>query len=48
MFGFFIIFFSEVVIKYSGNKLINDFVIIAIPIILLLTLYLFLLRKTSS
>ncbi len=47
MFGFFIIFFSEVVIKYSGNKLINDFAIIAIPIILLLTLYLFLLRKTS-
>tara|TARA_Y100001970_G_C14151047_1_gene812731 strand:- start:44 stop:1171 length:1128 start_codon:yes stop_codon:yes gene_type:complete len=47
IFGFFIIFFSEVIIKYSGNELINDFVIIAIPIILLLTLYLFLLRKTS-
>ena len=48
MFGFFIIFFSEVIIKYSGNKLINDFVIISIPIVLLLTLYIFLLRKTSS
>ena len=47
IFGFFIIFFSEVIIKYSGNELINDFVIIGFPIILLLTLYLFLLRKTN-
>ena len=47
IFGFFIIFFSEVIIKYSGNELINDFVIIGFPIVLLLTLYLFLLRKTN-
>ena len=47
MFGFLIIFFSEVVIKYSGNKLINDFIIIAIPIILLFIIYIFLLKKTN-
>tara|TARA_B100000035_G_C20962722_1_gene537300 strand:+ start:27 stop:1154 length:1128 start_codon:yes stop_codon:yes gene_type:complete len=47
IFGFFIIFFSEVIIKYSGNEFINDIVIITFPIILLLILYLYLLRKTS-
>ena len=47
MFGFFVIFFSEVIVKYSGDGFNNDFVIITIPIILFLTLYLFLLKKIN-
>ncbi len=47
MFGFLIIFFSEVTIKYSGNTTINDFMIIAIPITLLFIIYIFLFRKTN-
>ena len=47
MFGFFVIFFSEVIVKYSGVGFNNDFVIITIPIVLFLTLYLFLLKKIN-
>ncbi len=47
MFGFFVIFFSEVIVKYSGDGFNNDFVIITIPIVLFLTLYLFLLKKIN-
>ena len=47
MFGFFVIFFSEVIVKYSGDGFNNDFVIITIPIVLFLTLYLFLFKKIN-
>ena len=47
MFGFFVIFFSEVIVKYSGDGFNNDFIIITIPIVLFLTLYLFLLKKIN-
>ena len=47
MVGFFVIFFSEVIVKYSGDGFNNDFVIIAIPIVLFLTLYLFLFKKIN-
>ena len=47
MFGFFVIFFSEVIVKYSGDGFNNDFIITTIPIVLFLTLYLFLLKKIN-
>ena len=47
MLGFFVIFFSEVIVKYSGNKLSNDLIILIIPVLLLFTIYLFLLKKNN-
>ena len=48
MFGFFILFSSEILIKYTGNHLVQDIIILIIPNILFLLIYLFVLKKNYS
>ena len=45
VFGFIILFISEILIKYTGNNLTQDFIIIVFPIIIFLSVYLFILTK---
>ena len=45
IFGFFVIFFSEIMIKYSGENKIQDLIIFSTPILLFLTVYLLMLKK---
>ncbi len=44
-FGFFIIFFSEVMIKYSGIKMQYDIIILFFPVFLLLIIYTYFFKK---
>jgi len=48
IFGFSLLFVSEILIKYTGNNLIQDITIIIFPIIIFLIIYLFLLKKNYS
>tara|TARA_B100001250_G_scaffold361740_1_gene339977 strand:- start:3217 stop:4347 length:1131 start_codon:yes stop_codon:yes gene_type:complete len=45
IFGFVVIFFSEIMIKYSGINNIQDLIIFMSPILLFLIIYLFMLKK---
>ncbi len=46
--GFITLFISEILIKYTGNYLIQDIMILIFPITLFLFIYLFLLKKNYS
>jgi lipopolysaccharide export system permease protein len=48
LFGFSLLFVSEILIKYTGNSLIQDITILVFPIILFQLIYLFLLKKNYS
>ena len=48
IFGFLIIFFSEIMIKYTGVKIQYDFFILFFPFVLLLTIYLFIIKIVST
>ena len=48
IFGFSLLFVSEILIKYTGNNLIQDITIIIFPIIIFKIIYLFLLKKNYS
>jgi lipopolysaccharide export system permease protein len=48
IFGIITLFTSEILIKYTGNNLIHDILIIIFPIIIFLLLYLFVLKKNYS
>ncbi len=48
IFGFITLFISEILIKYTGNYLIQDIIILIFPITLFLIIYLFLLKKNYS
>ncbi len=43
--GFFVIFFSEISIKYVSASLLNNYFLISLPILFYLVTYLFVLRK---
>jgi len=45
IFGFIILFTSEILIKFTGNNLIQDIFILLFPIILFLSIYLFVYKK---
>ena len=45
VFGFIILFISEILIKYTGNNLTQDIIILIFPIIMFLLIYLFVLKK---
>ena len=48
IFGFLIIFFSEIMIKYTGVKIQYDFFILFFPFVLLLIIYLFIIKIVST
>jgi len=48
IFGFSLLFVSEILIKYTGNNLTQDITILIFPIILFQLIYLFLLKKNYS
>ena len=48
IFGFLTLFISEILIKYTGNNITHDIVILIFPIILFFLIYLFVLRKNYS
>jgi lipopolysaccharide export system permease protein len=48
IFGFITLFSSEILIKYTGNHLVQDIIILIFPIIVFLLIYLFLLKKNYS
>tara|TARA_Y100000591_G_C21571518_1_gene563666 strand:- start:24 stop:752 length:729 start_codon:yes stop_codon:yes gene_type:complete len=48
IFGFITLFISEILIKYTGNYLIQDIMILIFPIILFFIIYLYLLKKNYS
>jgi len=45
VFGFIILFISEILIKYTGNNLTQDIIILIFPVIIFLLIYLFVLKK---
>ena len=45
IFGFVVIFFSEIMVKYSGINYIQDLIIFMSPVLLFLIIYLFILKK---
>ena len=45
VFGFIMLFISEILIKYTGNNLTQDIMIIVFPIIISLLVYSFILIK---
>ncbi|MDC0250001.1 LptF/LptG family permease [Candidatus Pelagibacter sp.] len=45
VFGFIILFISEILIKYTGNNLTQDIIILIFPIIIFLLVYSFILKK---
>jgi lipopolysaccharide export system permease protein len=47
-FGFIILFTSEILIKYTGNNIINDMIIMLFPVFMFLSIYLFILKKNYS
>ena len=48
IFGFIILSTSEILIKYTGNNLINDIIIMVFPVLLFLSIYLFILKKNYT
>jgi len=48
IFGFITLFSSEILIKYTGNHLVQDIIILIFPIIIFLLIYLFVLKKNYS
>ena len=48
MFGFITLFTSEILIKFTGNNLTQDMIILSFPIIIFLLIYLFVLKKNYS
>jgi len=48
IFGFMILFISEILIKYTGNSSIQDTFILLFPIIIFLFMYFFVLKKNYS
>ena len=48
IFGIMTIFTSEILIKYAGNNLTNDIIILLFPFFLFLSIYFFVLRKNYS
>ena len=48
IFGFITLFISEVLIKYTGNNVAQDIIILTIPITLFLVIYLFVLKKNYN
>jgi lipopolysaccharide export system permease protein len=48
IFGFITLFSSEILIKYTGNSLSQDTIILVFPIIMFLLIYLFVLKKNYS
>ena len=48
IFGVIALFTSEILIKYTGNSLVQDIIIFVFPIIIFLLIYLFLLKKNYS
>jgi len=47
LFGFFIIFFSEISIKYVGESLLNNYLLISFPFFFYLLTYSFVLKKLN-
>ena len=45
IFGFIVIFFSEIMVKYSGTNRIQDLIIFMSPVLLFVIIYLFMLKK---
>ena len=48
LFGFITLFISEILIKYTGNYLTQDIIILIFPTIMFVSIYLFLLKKNYS
>ena len=48
IFGFITLFSSEILIKYTGNNLTQDIIILIFPIIMFLLIYLFVLKKNYN
>ncbi len=48
IFGFITLFISEILIKYTGNNLTQDIIILIFPTIIFVSIYLFLLKKNYS
>ena len=48
IFGFSLLFVSEILIKYTGNNLIQDIIILIFPIVIFQLIYLILLKKNYS
>ena len=48
IFGIIVLFISEILIKSTGNNLVQDIFILIFPIILFLLIYLFVLKKNYS
>ena len=48
IFGFITLFISEILIKYTGNNLTQDIIILIFPTIIFVFIYLFLLKKNYS
>jgi len=48
IFGIITIFISEILIKYAGNNLTNDIIILSFPFFLFLSIYFFVLKKNYS
>ena len=48
LFGFITLFVSEILIKYTGNNLTQDIIILIFPIIIFLSIYLIVLKKNYN
>ena len=48
IFGFITLFTSEILIKYTGNNVVQDIIILTFPIIIFLFVYLFILKKNFN
>lgn len=48
IFGFITLFASEILIKFTGNNLTNDIIILLFPIVIFLLIYSFVLKKNYS
>jgi len=48
IFGFLTLFISEILIKYTGNNVTQDIIVLIFPITLFLIIYLFVLKKNYS
>ena len=48
IFGFLTLFVSEILIKYTGNNVTQDIIILIFPITLFLIIYLFVIKKNYS
>ena len=48
IFGFVTLFTAEILIKYTGNNLTQDIIILLFPIIIFLFIYFYVLKKNYS